>query len=169
MGQLRLEVRDFEGPLRWRWLLRDEDSGAPLADHQVDLAGAPEEFAAFTDLYRYFRWNAAPDRRTYSEAEIAARIGVWATEAVLGRAVCDAITAAAPATVRLVVPESAGFVLSWPLELVQAGGQPLAARGDVTFVYDLAPDPGGRGPLARPAVPTSLPFFVTTTPGRWCS
>ena len=55
MGLLRLEVRDFEGPLRWRWLLSEEGSGAPLADHQVDLAGAPGEFAAFTDLYRYLR------------------------------------------------------------------------------------------------------------------
>ena len=71
MGQLRLEVRDFAGVLRWRWLLSDEGSGAPLADHQVDLAGEPGEFAAFTDLYRYLRWNAAPDRRTASETDIA--------------------------------------------------------------------------------------------------
>ena len=91
VGQLRLEVRDFEGPLRWRWLLSEEGTGAPLADHQVDLAGAPGEFAAFTDLYRYLRYNAVPDRRTASETEIAARVGAWAGEAVLGRAVCEAI------------------------------------------------------------------------------
>jgi len=41
MSLLRLEVRDFEGPLRWRWLLSEEGSGAPLADHRVDLSGAP--------------------------------------------------------------------------------------------------------------------------------
>ena len=63
MGRLRLEVRDFGGPLRWRWLLTDEDTGVPRADHQVDLAGVPGEFAAFGDLYRYLRWNAVPDRR----------------------------------------------------------------------------------------------------------
>src|SRR5207247_198490 len=34
----------------------------------------------------------------------------------------------------------------WPLELAEAGGRPLAARGDVTFAYDLAPDQAGRGP-----------------------
>jgi tetratricopeptide (TPR) repeat protein len=150
MGQLLLEVRDLEGPLRWRWLLSDERTGAPLADHQVDLAGAPGEFAAFADLYRYLRHYAVPDRRTASETEIAARVGAWAGEAVLGRAVCDAIVAAAPVTVRVVVPEQAGFVLSWPLELAHAGGQPLAARGDVTLAYDLAPDPAGRGPGGGP-------------------
>ena len=146
MGRrLRLEVRDFAGPLRWRWLLSDEDTGVPLADHQVDLAGGPGEFAAFADLYRYLRWNAVPDRRTASEAEIAGRVGAWAGEAVLGRAVGEAIVAAAPVTVRVVVPERAGFVLSWPLELAHAGGRPLAARGDVTLAYDLAPEPGSGG------------------------
>ena len=69
---------------------------------------------------------------------------------MLGRAVCEAIVAAAPVTVRVVVPEQAGFVLSWPLELAHAGGRPLAARGDVTLAYDLAPDPAGRGPGAGP-------------------
>lgn len=150
MGLLRLEVRDFEGPLRWRWLLSEEGTGAPLADHQVDLAGAPGEFAAFTDLYRYLRYYAVPDRRTASEAEIAARVGAWAADAVLGQRVCDAIVAAAPVTVRVVVPERAGFVLSWPLELAHAGGEPLAARGDVTLAYDLAPDLAGRGPGGGP-------------------
>ncbi len=146
MGRLRLEVRDFEGPLRWRWLLSEEDSGAPLADHRVDLVGGPGEFAAFTDLYRYLRHCAVPDRRTASETEIAARVGAWASEVVLGRAVCDAVVEAAPVTVRVVVPEQAGFVLSWPLELAHAGGRPLAARGDVTLAYDPAADLAGRSP-----------------------
>ena len=49
-------------------------------------------------------------------------------------------------TVRVAVPERAGFVLGWPLELAHAGGRPLAARGDVTFVYDLRPArPAGHG------------------------
>ena len=122
----------------WRWLLTEEDTGRPLADHQVDLAGAPGEFGAFADLYRYLRWHAAPDRRLASEAQIVARVGAWAAREVLGQPVCDAIIKAAPVTVRVTLPERAGFVLSWPLELAHAGGRPLAARGDVTFVYDLA-------------------------------
>src|SRR5580698_10933143 len=119
---LRLELRDFEDALRWRWLLSEEGTGAPLADHRVDLTGAPGEFAAFTDLYRYLRYYAVPDRRTTSEMEITARVGAWAGEVVLGQRVCDAIVAAAPVTVRVAVPESAGFILSWPLELAHAGG-----------------------------------------------
>ena len=150
MGQLRLEVRDFDGPLRWRWLLSEEGIGTPLADHQVALAGAPGEFEAFTDLYRYVRRYAVPDRRTASETEIAARVGAWAGAAVLGQAVCDAIVAAAPVTVRVVVPERAGFVVSWPLELAHAGGRPLAARGDVTLAYDLVPGSAGPGVGAPP-------------------
>jgi tetratricopeptide (TPR) repeat protein len=146
MGELRLEVRDFEGPAQWRWLLTDEGTGAPLADHQVDLTSGPGEFEAFTDLYRYLWHYAVPDRRTASEAEIAARVGAWAAETVLGSAVCDAIVAAAPVTVRVVVPERAGFVVSWPLELTYVGGRPLAARGDVTLAYDLASDAGVPGP-----------------------
>ena len=153
MDQLRLEMRDFEGPLRWRWLLSEEGTGRSLADHQVDLAGGPGEFVAFTDFYRYLRWNAVPDRRTASETQIAARVGAWAREAVLGQAVCDAIVAAAPVTVRVMVPDRAGFVVSWPLELAHACGQPLAARGDVTLVYDLAPDSVGPGPSEPGAAP----------------
>ncbi len=34
---LMLSVEDYAGPCRWRWLLTDEESGRPLADHQVDL------------------------------------------------------------------------------------------------------------------------------------
>src|SRR5215469_5623751 len=138
MDRLRLEVRDFACPLRWRWLLTEEGTGQAVADHQVELAGAPGEFEAFTDLYRYLRWHAVPDRRAASEAQIVARVGAWAAREVLGTQVCEAIASAAPVTVRVALPEQAGFVLSWPLELADAGGRPLAARGDVTFAYDLA-------------------------------
>ncbi len=145
MDLLRLEVADFEDPLRWRWLLSEEGTGRPVADHQVVLDASSDEFGAFTGLYGYLRWHAVPDRRTASEAEILARVGAWAGRVVLGEAVGRAITGAAPVTVRVVVPAQAGFVLEWPLELAHAGGRPLAARGDVTFVYDLGPGPAGRG------------------------
>src|SRR5690348_10456874 len=97
---LTLSVAEFEGPGRWRWLLTEEESGRPLADHQVNLDTSSDDYAAFTDLYRYVRRNAVPDRRTASEAEIAARVGAWAGRAVLGENVGRAIAEAAPCTVR---------------------------------------------------------------------
>jgi hypothetical protein len=149
MSELRLEVHDVEGPARWRWLLTRPDSGAPLADHQVALdTAAGSEWAAFADLHRYLRWHAVPDRRVASETEIVSRVGAWAGRAVLGDRIGAAIAAAAPVTVRVVVPEQAGFLLSWPLELAHAGGRPLAARGDVTFAYDLGADPATEPPGA---------------------
>jgi tetratricopeptide (TPR) repeat protein len=150
MGELRLEVREFESLTRWRWLLTEEATGRPLADHPVDLTGPSDEYAAFTDLYRYLRWNAVPDRRTASEAEIVARAGAWAGREVLGEAIGQAIIEAAPVTVRVMFPPEAGFLLSWPLELAHAAGKPLAARGDVTWVYDLAVRPSGQGGDAGP-------------------
>jgi hypothetical protein len=36
---LVLRAVKVTGPHRWRWLLVDESSGAPLADHQVELLG----------------------------------------------------------------------------------------------------------------------------------
>jgi tetratricopeptide (TPR) repeat protein len=142
-----MTIAEFSGPRRWRWLLTEEDTGRPLADHEVDLAGAGGEYGAFTDLYRHLRWNAVPDRRTASEAQIVARVGAWAGQQVLGQAIGEAIVAEAPVTVRVEVPAQAGFVSGWPLELAYAGGASLAARGDVTFVYDLAsiPTPVGGG------------------------
>ena len=166
MGQLRPEMRDFEGPAQWRWLLTLEGTGRPLADHRVDLNMQSDEYKAFTDLYRYLRWNAAPDRRAASEAQIVARMGAWTGQQVLGEAVGAAITGAAPVTVRVMVPIKAGFLLSWPLELAHAGGRPLAARGDVTFLYDLGaglPGPGedtssrGMGRALRMLAVFSLP------------
>ena len=147
--QLVLGVAEFAGPRRWRWLLTDEDTGQPLADHQVSLEGEPGDFEAFTGLYRYLRWNAVPDRRTASEAEIVARVGAWAGAQILGESVGRAIVDAAPVTVRVEIPLGARFVLGWPLELAHGGGRPLAARGDVTLVYDLGV-PSRAGSLGRP-------------------
>src|SRR5215467_5120804 len=138
-------MAEFAGPRRWRWLLTDEGTGQPLADHEVALDAAGDDFAAFTGLHQYLRWNAVPDRRTVSEAQIVARVGAWAGREVLGEAIGRAITGAAPVTIRVEVPPAAGFVLGWPLEIAHAGGGPLAARGDVTFVYDLAPGSPGAG------------------------
>jgi len=139
MERLRLEVRDFAGPLRWRWLLMWDETGSVIDDHQVDISRAQdrEEAAAFADLHGFLLWHAVPDRQEASEAEIIARVGAWAGREVLGR-IGAAIARLAPVTVRVVVPAVAGFLASWPLELAHANGSPLAARGDVAFAYDLA-------------------------------
>src|SRR5262249_61821413 len=63
MGLL-LEAVEVAGPWRWRWLLRDEETGNPVADHRVDLDPGSDEVARFRDLYGYVHSYAAPDRRT---------------------------------------------------------------------------------------------------------
>jgi tetratricopeptide (TPR) repeat protein len=140
---LLLQAVEVAGPWRWRWLLLDEDSGEPLADHDVALDPGSSEVAAFAGLYEYLDGYAVPDRRTVSEAQIVAATGAWAGREVLGDAVGAAILAAAPVSVRVAVPAGLGLVLGWPLELAHAEGVPLAARGDVALVYDLSPVAGG--------------------------
>jgi hypothetical protein len=127
--------------MRWRWLLTNAETGVALADHQVELDPGSAELAAFGDLYGYVRSYAAPDRRIADEARIVERAGAWAGRFVLGSAIGAAISAAAPVTVRVSVPPEVAPVLWWPLELAHVDGVPLAALGDVSFVYDL----GGAG------------------------
>lgn len=137
---LLLRAVDVAGPLRWRWLLTDERTGAPLADHQVDLRSAPAEVARFADLSGYVRSYAAPDRQVEDGIKIVSEAGAWAGAALLGEAVGDAIvaaTAAGPVTVRVATEAAADPVLLWPLELAHVAGKPLATRGTVTFVYDI--------------------------------
>jgi CHAT domain len=144
---LVLEAVDVTGPWQWRWLLTDGDTGAPLADHEVTLDPAADQVARFADLYGHVRWRAAPDRRTQDEARLVAEASVWAGRELLGERIGSVIAGAAPVTVLVRVPALAGAVLGWPLELAYTGGRPLAAWGDVAFVYDLAPD-GIRGDKA---------------------
>jgi hypothetical protein len=144
---LLLRAVEVTGRSRWRWLLTDEASGAPLADHSVDLSSGSTDAGAFTDLYRYLRWNADPANRVESEAQLVDRIGGWAGAHVLGSAVGAAIAAAAPVTVRVQVPPEADFLLFLPLEMAHVGGVPLARRGDVSLVFDV----GGPSLAPRPA------------------
>jgi tetratricopeptide (TPR) repeat protein len=136
---LVLQAVDVAGPLRWRWLLSDGETGVPLADHQVGLDPESGDLAAFGGLYGYVRSYAAPDRRAADESRIVTRVGEWAGRELLGEQLGAAIKDAAPVTVRVQAPS--GEVLLWPLELAHVGGQPLAALGDVSFIYDL----GGAG------------------------
>jgi hypothetical protein len=143
---LLLRAVDVRSRSHWRWLLTDEASAAPLADHTVDLSSGGTEAEAFTDLYRYLRWNADPADRVESEARLLDSVGRWAGSHVLGSAVGAAIAAAAPVTVRVEVPAEADFLLFMPLELAHVGGVPLARRGDVSLVFDV----GGPLPVQPP-------------------
>jgi hypothetical protein len=109
---LVLRAVEVGGPLRWRWLLSDAESGAALADHRVDLDPGSAEVTRFGDLYGYARAYAAPDRRVADEARIVAEAGAWAGRVLLGEPVGAAIVRAArsgPVTVRVTVPaEAAG-------------------------------------------------------------
>ena len=128
---LVLQAVDVRGSSRWRWLLTDEDSGKPLADHEVALDPDAAEVRAFGDVYGYARAYAAPDRRAEDEVRLVAELGAWAGTTLLGERIGAAIVNAAPVTVRV----TAGFAVGWPLELAHADGMPLAARGDVSLVY----------------------------------
>jgi hypothetical protein len=141
---LVLKAVDVAGPSRWRWLLTDAESGLAVADHQVELDPAASELAAFGDLYEYVRSYAAPDKRAVDEPRIVAETGAWAGSVLLGEPVGGAIVSAArsgPVTVRVEIPAELGRVLMWPLELAHVDGRPLAARGDVTLVYDIPAEP----------------------------
>src|SRR6266496_3672012 len=125
VGLVQLEVLDFEGPTRWRWRLTEQPGGGFLADHQVDLDQTNAEYEAFTDLDGYLRWNAAPDRRLQSEAELIAQVGGWIGERVLGP-VGPAILKRRPSTVRLVLPPEppeAAVLAYRPLELAYVEGR----------------------------------------------
>jgi CHAT domain len=141
---LVLRAVDVADGWRWRWLLSDGGTGQALADQAVELEPGDEDVAAFGDLYECARWRAAPDRRDEEEARVVARAGAWAGRVLLGEAIGGAIVAAAPVTVRVEAPAGLEHVLGWPLELAHAGGAPLAALGEVAFVYDIAAPDGTR-------------------------
>jgi hypothetical protein len=141
---LVLRAVDVASQWQWRWLLSDQETGLPLADHAVKLDPASDDVVAFGDLYECARWRAAPDRRDEDEARVVARAGAWAGRELLGEQVGAAIVAAAPVTVRVSVPDVLGHVLGWPVELAHVAGVPLAARGEVALVYDIAAPDGMR-------------------------
>ncbi|SDL49813.1 CHAT domain-containing protein [Geodermatophilus siccatus] len=135
MAGLVLEPVEVAGPARWRWLLRTED-GEPLASHVVTVPEGDFEYGGFTDLYRWLRWQADPDRRVVSEAELTARVGGWIGQHLLGAEVMAALLDWAPVTVRVPVPAELGFLPYRPWELAARQGQVLARRR-VGFVFDL--------------------------------
>ncbi|MGH4026901.1 MAG: AAA family ATPase [Pseudonocardiaceae bacterium] len=169
---LVLRAVDVTGPRRWRWLLADEQSGASLAEHQVELDPGAAETQAFEDLYRFLLSRADPDRRVASEAELLHRVGAWIGSVVLGERIGLAIATAAPVTVRVVAPAGAEFLASRPLELAHIAGTPMAAWGHVALVHDLARPPKSTkrpvGPALRMLAVFSRPT-VTITSGTMTS
>ncbi len=136
--ELRLEVREFAGLDRWRWVLTGPGDGL-LADHEVRLDTGCWQFEAFTDLQAYLDWHVAPDQWVEDEARVVADVGEWIGGQVFGP-VADAMVAARPTTVRVVVPEEpaeARALLFRPLELAYVGGRPLAVQ-DVTLIMQHA-------------------------------
>jgi hypothetical protein len=93
---LVLRAVEVGGPLRWRWLLSDAESGAALADHRVDLDPGSAEVTRFGDLYGYARAYAAPDRRVADEARIVAEAGAWAGRVPPSTAVMTGSSPASP-------------------------------------------------------------------------
>ncbi|MFD9092905.1 CHAT domain-containing protein [Streptomyces collinus] len=151
---LRLEVRDWSGPTRWRWLLSGP-GGEFLADHEVNLdqpggRDAPG-WEGFTDLEWFLRWRAAIDRRLEHEAELLTEVGEWITQWALGRAVAREL-ARRPGPVHLVVPQGPGQMLAYrPWQAARVNGRTLA-ESKVTFVTD----PLGRPPTVKRPVGEKL-------------
>jgi hypothetical protein len=81
---LVLQAVDVRGPLRWRWLLTDGQTGAPLADHEVSLDADAPQVRAFADVYGYVQTYAARDRWAQDEARLVTELGAWAGATLLG-------------------------------------------------------------------------------------
>ncbi|HXL90601.1 MAG TPA: CHAT domain-containing protein [Streptosporangiaceae bacterium] len=156
---LVLGAVDVRGSLRWRWLLTDGQTGAPLADHAVKLDADAPQVRAFADVYGYVQTYAARDRWAQDEARLVTELGAWAGATLLGEQVGAKIVAEAPVTVQV----TAEFAQRWPLELAHVAGVPLAARGDVSLVYG---PPGPPGPPKAPIASTARVLAVFSQPTR---
>ena len=108
---LVLQAVDVRGPSRWRWLLTDDVTGNPLADHQVVLDADEPRMRAFGNVFGHVSSYAAQDRWAEDEARLVAELGAWAGTTLLGERICERIVKAAPVTVRV----TADFAVGWPL------------------------------------------------------
>ena len=146
MAGLQLEVREYAGPTRWRWVLTD-GGGAFLADHEVRLDNKDWQYEAFANLVGYLSWHVAPDQRAQDEARVTGELGAWIGKEVLGP-VAPALASQAPATIRVILPPDAVWLASRPLELAHVSQEPLAVQ-DITLVMDTgASRPGRKTPMS---------------------
>jgi hypothetical protein len=141
---------------RWRWPGRCGGGGccAPRRARRWPrtrsvLPAGDYEHRGFTDLYRFLRGEADPDRRVVSEGELTAQVGDWIGRQALGEPVLAALLDGAPVTVRVPVPAELAFLPYRPWEIAAGGGLVLG-REQVRFVFDLA---GTRRPPRRAAAP----------------
>jgi len=144
---LHLQLTDYEGPTRWRWVLSDS-KGHFLADHTVHLVTADPKYRGFLDLSKYLDYF----REAYPVEAQLADLGDWIGEQVFGqlqpalRAHC-----AAPAVaVQVTVPKEAQDLLFRPFELACfADGQTFWQAG-LRFVYQLEGTPAPAGAKEPP-------------------
>jgi CHAT domain len=131
MDRLTLEVRDYAGPHRWRWVLSEVDGG-PIADHEVELDTGDPWCEAFARLRRYLGLHIDPARPLSSEAEIVDGAGRWIGQRVFGP-VGDELVRRAPVTVEVRFPAEATGLMFRPWELAVVDDLPLACQ-DVSLV-----------------------------------
>jgi tetratricopeptide (TPR) repeat protein len=156
---LLLDVAEFSGAAHWFWRLAD-GNGNVLACHEVTLDPDTAEYEAFTDLYGYLHWHAAPDRPSEDSARLMAGLGRWIGMHVLGEvgtAIADRASKG-PVVVRVRVPDEAGVLFARPFELAHANGRPLALH-DVSLVFESAA-PHSPGPGAQAAIGDRLRFLA---------
>lgn len=137
-------------PWRWTWQLTFDDETHPespqAVEHPVELDPHSTEFEAFTGLHRWLRWRSAPFGGMNRRTELMGRIGTWLGAQVLGP-VAARLVRLAPVTVRVLVPQAAGWLWDRPLDAATIAGQTLAEHS-ISLVF--APD----GPAADdPTVP----------------
>ena len=124
-----LACEDYQNAQHWRWVLRD-GRGNFLADHEVNLDPACSEYDGLIDLRGYLDRHAAPDRWRADHARLLEDFGCWLGANVLGKAIGDKLRAPGVSlTLRVEVPVEAAGLLTIPLELAHAGGEPLALGG----------------------------------------
>jgi hypothetical protein len=164
---LVLEPLEVAGPLRWRLLLRTEE-GEALASHQVALPAGDYEHRGFTDLYRFLRWQADPDRRVVSEAQLTAQVGDWIGRQALGEPVLAALLDEAPVTCRCRCRPSSPSCPTGPGRSPPGAGWSWAASrsGSCSTWPALAGHPAGRW---RQTVGGQVLFvpFIFVMAGRW--
>ncbi|MBX3516616.1 MAG: CHAT domain-containing protein [Rhodospirillales bacterium] len=140
-----LACEDYQNAQHWRWVLRD-GGGNFLADHDVHLDPACPEYDGLIDLRGYLGRHAAPDRWHTDHARLLEDFGRWLGANVLGKAIGDKLLAPrVPLTVRVEVPAPAAGLLTIPLELAHAGGEPLAL-GEISLVFTVTGEGGGIAP-----------------------
>jgi len=152
---LTLKAHDITKPWQWRWLLVESGSDAPLTDHQVHLESTSTEVQAFLHTYEMLRWGfIARESAQFEDVPCfdVVQLGRFVGDLALGSSIVRAIVERAPVTVRVEVPVGAEWLAPLPWELAYADGQSLAARGDITLVYDLQSvprSPSTKEPVAR--------------------